>query len=144
MWMFFVMTIHHHDTSLQDSSVSREALSTLPGMCSFFWSSTLCIWPKDWSFLLQLSPRKVHFCVHDWWRLYLLCWFKHNNGYLCLWQGLLVLFETWWWMSAILLKMHRLGKKIVKSCVVKWVIYIRHVAMDMNTFYDAKWPLLYY
>jgi hypothetical protein len=25
--------------------------------------------------------------------LFLLCRFKHNDGYLCLWQGLLVLFE---------------------------------------------------
>jgi hypothetical protein len=38
-------------------------------------------------------PRKVHFCVHDWQDIFLLCWFKHNNGYLCLWKGLLVLFE---------------------------------------------------
>jgi hypothetical protein len=52
--------------------------------------------------------------------------------------------REWWWMSAILLKTHRLGKNFVKSCVVKWVIYIQHVAMDMNTFYDAKWPLIYY
>jgi hypothetical protein len=47
-------------------------------------------------------------------------------------------------MSTILLKMHWLGKNFVKSCVVEWVIYIRHVAMDMNTFYDAKWPLIYF
>jgi hypothetical protein len=40
--------------------------------------------------LLQILPRKVHF-VHHRRCLLSLCRFKHNNGYLCLWQGLLVL-----------------------------------------------------
>jgi hypothetical protein len=26
----------------------------------------LCTWQKDWSFLLPILPRKVHFCMHDW------------------------------------------------------------------------------
>jgi hypothetical protein len=51
--------------------------------------------------------------------------------------------REWWWMSAILLKTHRLGENFVKSCVVEWVIYIWHVTMDMNMFYDAKWPLIH-
>ena len=137
---------HHHDNSLQDAYSTRKAFAMPPGMCSFSWITTLCIlqkdwsfllqilprkvhfwmhdwraalcqlhhfpfkwvqwWPsmplvrttlctlqKDWSFLLQILPRKVHFWMHDWWHLFLLCQFKHNDGYLCLWQGLLVLFE---------------------------------------------------
>jgi hypothetical protein len=54
--------------------------------------TTLCTLQKDWSFLLQILPRKVHFWMRDQWCLFLLCQFKHNDGYLCLWQGLLVLF----------------------------------------------------
>jgi hypothetical protein len=41
--------------------------------------------------LLQILPRKVHFWMRNWRRLFLLCRFEHNDGYLCLWQGLLVL-----------------------------------------------------
>jgi hypothetical protein len=57
---------HHHDNSLQDSYGTRKAFSCLPGMCIFSWIITLCSVQKDWSFLLQISPRKVHFCTHDW------------------------------------------------------------------------------
>jgi hypothetical protein len=60
--------------------------------------------------------KKIHFCMHHQWHLFLLCWFEYNDSYLCLWQGLLVLFErmvvnehhfaqnasTWWKFCQVL------------------------------------------
>jgi hypothetical protein len=105
-------------------------------------------------YIVYMSKRVVVFApncakkspfLHAWLATpFSLCWFKHNNGYLCLWQGLLVLFEGMVVNEHHFAQMHRLGKNFIQSCVVEWVIYIWHVAMDMNTFYDAKQPLIYY
>jgi hypothetical protein len=58
----------------------------------------LCTWQKDWSFLLPILPRKVHFCMNDWHTaLFWLCFFpsnEYNDGHQCLWQGLFLVLET--------------------------------------------------
>jgi hypothetical protein len=43
----------------------QESPLPQPGVCSFSRITTLCILQKDWSFLLQILPSKVHFCMQS-------------------------------------------------------------------------------
>jgi hypothetical protein len=59
---FYVGTLHHHDTSLQDNDSTTKAFSYPSGTCIVSLESLHCVlWQKDWSVLLQIAPRKAHF-----------------------------------------------------------------------------------